>query len=690
MNLSGRAVRRYGGTRIVAALTFLAAVPPYRLTASAQCPDGSPPPCRPSRASTPALDPHRIAVLPFRVTTADTLLGEGVAELLSAEFTGESGPRAAHMGTVLRAWRRAGGSVHTPLGEAEAMRVAREIGAGLVVDGSVVGLSSRLTLTASVMTVPGGAARRVGPVSGPVDSVESLAGRLASGLLGASGSERLVDLQARLTASPSAMRAYLEGLAAFRIGRMREAAAAFERASAEDSTFARAAFMRYVLTGWGAGGWPERERWERRAWSLRDRLSPADRVLLVAYVGDSYPAPRSPWRAQADHERAAALLPESPEAQYALGDWLLHNGAETDAPHRLERAVALFQRSLALDTQETVLGHLAFTAVLRADTALVRLLRPALERRGTGVWGASWLVAAWLDDTGWVKRLLAPEATGAFEPIAAAPTGVPPVELISAAAAGVRPVLLEELLDSFQPWAAGFPRGPITTALLRFHAAVVQGRPAQATRFVMASPTTIRRDTWIVLAGLFADGDTVAAAKAVERLAAWPARDSAEAAAALCPVAIWRVSRARAAPGAEPLLRRHGQERCAVVVGLLESWHAVAPDLDQRLVVADSLLRSESPELAFESLILARGWEARGNLPRALSAIRLRPDIGQVVWIEATGAREEGRLAALVGDTVGAIQMYRRYLNMRRYAEPALIPQRDSVRAELGRLEGRR
>src|SRR5882672_2540456 len=62
----------------------------------AQCPDGTPPPCAGARAP----DVHRIAILPFRVTTADTLLGEGIPELLAAEFTGENGPRAVHMGTV--------------------------------------------------------------------------------------------------------------------------------------------------------------------------------------------------------------------------------------------------------------------------------------------------------------------------------------------------------------------------------------------------------------------------------------------------------------------------------------------------------------------------------------------------------------------------------------------------------------
>ncbi len=109
----------------------------------AQCPDGSPPPCAaaraPVRAPPRAVDPNRIAILPFRVATADTLLGEGVAELLSQEFAGGGGPQAVHMGTVLRAWRQAGGGPRAPLPPDGAIRAARAMGAGLVVDGSIVG-----------------------------------------------------------------------------------------------------------------------------------------------------------------------------------------------------------------------------------------------------------------------------------------------------------------------------------------------------------------------------------------------------------------------------------------------------------------------------------------------------------------------------------------------------------------------
>jgi hypothetical protein len=88
-----------------------------------------------------------------------------------------------------------------------------------------------------------------------------------------------------------------------------------------------------------------------------------------------------------------------------------------------------------------------------------------------------------------------------------------------------------------------------------------------------------------------------------------------------------------------------------------------------------------------EHLVLARAWESRGDYRRAASAARLILEgQGAPSIARATGARMEGRLSLLAGDTTGAIAAYQRYLDLRRDAEPVLIPQRDSVRAELAKL----
>ncbi len=481
-----------------------------------QCPDGTPPPCgapRPApREPARAPDPGRIAVLPFRVTTADSLLGEGVAELLAAEFTGVSGPRAVHMGSVIQAWRRAGGGPRAPLAQAQAARAARERGAGLYVDGSIVGLGSRLTVTASVLSVGDGRARRAAPVSGPADSIDALLRRLTTNLLAVAGGEVREGERGQLTESADAMRAYLEGLAAWRRGRPEPAAAAFERAIRLDSAFARAAFMRYIVANWRVEATAQ---WARTAWALRDRLSGQDRILLQAYLGERYPELRPPAQNVADRTRAVTLLPESPEAAYILGDYLYHYGAAVDATDRLERARTLFERSLALDSQATVLQHLIEIAAYTGDTALIRRIR-----RSAGVtemlWGIRWVAAARAGDGEWLQELRARTDT--------AQVGY---AVVVGARSGVSGATVDALADDVAPAASLRQRDPIRVA--QGYAALVQGRPAAQRRALsqLTGASSALVDGGLALAAVFGDGDPAVAAAAVDRLRVLAPPDSA-------------------------------------------------------------------------------------------------------------------------------------------------------------------
>ena len=163
--------------------------------AAAQCPDGSMAPCRQAAPASRAIavDPNRVAVLPFRVTTADSLLGEGFAELLAQEFTGQGGPRSVDMSSTLSAWRHVGGGLRSPLPLDTAMLLARRLGAGILLQGSIVGLGGRLSVNASMVNsasaMPVGEQARA---AGSVDSVESLLRQVASTLLGAGASERVL------------------------------------------------------------------------------------------------------------------------------------------------------------------------------------------------------------------------------------------------------------------------------------------------------------------------------------------------------------------------------------------------------------------------------------------------------------------------------------------------------------------
>jgi hypothetical protein len=94
------------------------------------------------------------------------------------------------------------------------------------------------------------------------------------------------------------------------------------------------------------------------------------------------------------------------------------------------------------------------------------------------------------------------------------------------------------------------------------------------------------------------------------------------------------------------------------------------------------------PFFSYGNLLAARLHEDAGDTAGALAAIRRR-FVGIATFPEYVRyRREEGRLAALLGDTAGAIRAYRHYLALRSAPEPRLRPQADTVRRELTALLG--
>jgi TolB-like protein len=630
-----------------------------------------------ARAPAPAApDPNRIAILPFRVTTADTLLGEGLAELIATEFTGETGPRAVHMGSVLRAWRRAGGGLRTPLSQSDGTRLAREVGAGLLVEGSIVGLGPRLRITASVVNTLDGGVRSAEPVSGVADSLETLVQRLAASLLAAAGGRRAGG-QTRLTDSPQAMRAYLEGLSLWRRSRYAEAAAALERSFAADTFFGSAAFMRYRIGSWMLEG-ARNAVWASRAQRLRERMSREDQLLLLDYFGEPGVTP-SRARNLENRRRVAALLPESPDAQYLLGDYLWHYGASAGEPNWLDLARVQFDRALALDSLGPILQHVLQAALLVGDTAQVRQAWSSFDRLSDDPldWGWGWLVAGRTGDAALLASLRRqPNPVGQ------------PVMLPRAGLYGLPAALTDEMYAL--TLRHGSTEARDLAGLNYLVSAITQGRPAAAARAVMTWPDSVRRDVLLILAALFADGDQDAASAAARRLGAAAPADSARRAEAACALGFWQARGGVAPVGVEETPLSWADRPCAAALALERAARAGA-DLDAPLAAADSVIGAFIVAFGgFENIVLARHWEARGDRARALEAIRRRSTFQGLEWTAATCARMEGRLAAALGDTASAIRAYRHYLLMRREPEPALIPQRDSVLAELSRLEGRR
>jgi hypothetical protein len=89
------------------------------------------------------------------------------------------------------------------------------------------------------------------------------------------------------------------------------------------------------------------------------------------------------------------------------------------------------------------------------------------------------------------------------------------------------------------------------------------------------------------------------------------------------------------------------------------------------------------------NLVIARLAEAQGDLALALRAVRRRGNgFISFPWYLSTFLHEEGRLAALTGDTIGAIRAYQHYLALRPNPEPEVKREVDGVREELARLMG--
>ncbi len=111
-----KAVRRSGGQAVsasVAAVFLLTAFPPDRLYATAQCPDGAPPPCRglaPRGVAGPAQ--ASVAVLVFESRdTADAYLAEGLTEEIATSLSRVARLQVKSPSAVRRAQQQAPGDL---------------------------------------------------------------------------------------------------------------------------------------------------------------------------------------------------------------------------------------------------------------------------------------------------------------------------------------------------------------------------------------------------------------------------------------------------------------------------------------------------------------------------------------------------------------------------------------------------
>jgi Protein kinase domain len=680
--------------------------------------------------SPPATDPSLIAVLPFRIAGASSELAwlhEGIVDLLAIKLTGGAGPRAVEPRAVLAAWRRAARHQGEDVTPEEAAQIAERVGAGRLIDGGVVGTPSHLALTAVLLTMPGGRSAASVSVEGPADSLPFLVDRLAAQLLGAGAGVESSRLSSLTSTSLIAVQAYLEGRRAFRHGRMVDAVRHFREATLIDSTFALAGLGLMRAAIWG-GEDEDRARGRRIALEGRERLGNTDRALLDAWSAPLLDAPGNFRRLEA----AAAAAPDRPDVWYDLGDTYFHDGllAGIDQPFRL--AAESFRRGWAIDSAASdnftlsepspilaePLQHMVAIAQMDGDSTAVRDLAAlglAADSTGEQAYLLKWHLAVSRGDSArrafWAQVSKVPAPTFFDIAVFAVSTGI-------AVEDGERAVM--EALRSM----VSSP----SRAFIQHVSALNHGRPAEALRTVDI-PGQRQRDGALrrIRDALYWGGDTsvaVLAARKLARFADGPLADAAEVQEqyhAICALAHWRLARGdtRDAQSAIRRLRAaivpglSGDDStsfvayvalCAALLDATRSALLHLPESGRSLKNADSLARTWTSAVccgepdrlvgtnfwAGANLVIAQLAEAQGDLPLALRALRRRGErfaLGPTYYLP-TFLREEGRLAALAGDTARAIRAYKHYLALRTRPEPAVRPEVERIRTELGSLLG--
>jgi len=658
------------------------------------------------RGRAPTIVANRIAVVPFRVASTDPSLGtlrDGLVELLSLELTGDVGPSAVDAGESLRAWRRVSGS-DDPATEAMARDVARRVRAGRVIIGSVVGTADRFTISASIVDVAtGDNAMPTIRVTGTIDSLAAVVAELAANVQARSAGTWRLASSGGLSPNTGALRAYLRGMVAYRKSKWTEAGTALYEAIQIDSTFTAAAYRFALIHAIIApitplGLPPSRDermtRLYQSLWHQRGALGADQRRLLEAVADSHYVL----WRAPAlpKLERVVTLVSNSPEAWDILGDDYYHAGALAGRADWRARAKEAFLRARALDPVIAVnarrhLVDLAFldgdarehsrfamaaagvrrdeylryqSAVLRNDRAEIAEARIAYSR-------------AWarndVDGIDWALEGLT----------------LPQHELDSLLVQLERDAVTPDQRANVQRWSVD--------------AAMMEGRPSRATAILYRLN---RMDTVAVLTALidYAMRDSMAAV-------VLPSTDAVNSNAQLHPVgcnaALARMRRGDSSgvadllatlppmdvrsPAADAVLSlRRGLVAQAALCGqvLAGIQSASTGAASARLHRADSLMLFTPLNYAdFWNYDIALALARQGEYGAAASAVRRRfvdllPEPRLVLAL-----RQEGRWAALAGDTASAIAAYRHYLLWRESPEVEFISQRDSVRAELAALQ---
>src|SRR2546425_1292593 len=367
-NGRGRSRAVEGGPGALRALTLvvqLSVVASYN-GLHAQCPDGSPPPCRAAGADpgrTPEVAPNSVAVLYFdnlSPDTADAYLADGLTEEITSRLGGVQ--RLQIKRPSRDAVRRLRDTVPDYL-----VAIGRVLRVRYLVEGSVrragarVRVSVRLVKATDGFSIWGEDYDRA--TSDLLALQEAIAREVASGIAGRLVPAERAALAARPTRNPEAYERFLRGnyyLAQRTPSSVARAIEEYEAAVKVDPEFTSAlariargyaAFLSPTFT-WDYGNAPP-ESLLARGFAADDRALQHDanssdawmaRAALLA-VGD----PRTFEGAKAAFERAIALDPGNAEAHHSYAAYLRVLGDDSGAAAAYHRALAIEpQRAISL------------------------------------------------------------------------------------------------------------------------------------------------------------------------------------------------------------------------------------------------------------------------------------------------------------------------------------------------------
>jgi len=669
-----------------------------------------------SRQSAADLDEQSLAVLPFRVASADPshhYLREGMVDLIAAKLSGED-LRALEPRTMLDAWHKAGGTDSNDLSREQSLELARQLKAGKALLGDVVGTPNRLVLTVSLLGVGKGDQITRVSVEGPPDSLASLVNQIATQLLTQTSGEAAARMTNLTSTSLPALRAYLDGQARLRRGDAVNAAKDFDRALKEDSTFALAGLGLRLATGW-YGDQPLGNRGIEIAMREKARLSPRDQSLLIALAGPNYPGVSSNLDVFKARERYLSFAPDNAEAWYLLADQIFHFGSAIGIPNWEERSLAGFKKAMELDsTYLPGYTHAMPLAPSMGDTAF---LSRAFKLRSAADTASYWRV---LND--WylaARRGDSAEAEKIFTRLGPRPENNLTAIIRNMLFDGTGAIQAKEAVDRFIGLS---PTDADRRARSRFaHDVMLDlGRPADAMKYLNASKDSALDFNALIIAvrdatmGEIPDQQAAEPARVLAQYEAKPdASDSAGRAIQRALVRVmepWRIAHGDTSQTRRSIQRMRLFAKDApntpvtveleiAFIEMLYDDAAHSPNLRRSVEKVDSLIlaldvsdisRAPTSRLAQHTIFGARVFEKLGDLARANTLVgRYAVWSSEAVPYLGLQLREQGRLAARAGDKKRAIRAYEHYLSMRAIAEPSLKPQVDSVRRELAQVRNR-